>query len=45
MIDPAVFVLHLAGNGELIVFRRQTLAIFVDDTSNANTTEYGRGDG
>ena len=43
MIDPAILVLNLTGNGELIVFGRQTFAIFFNDTTNADTTEYGRG--
>ena len=45
MIDPAVFILNLAGDGELIVFSRKTFAVFLNDTSNADTAKYGRGYG
>ena len=42
MVDPALLILDLTGNGELIVLSRETFAIFYNDTSNADATEYGR---
>lgn len=40
MQQPAVAALYLGGKGELIIFLRQTFAVFLDDLADGNTPEY-----
>jgi len=44
MQQPAVFALHLGGDGELIILFRQALAVFLDDLADGNPPEHRRGD-
>jgi len=37
--------LHLRGDGELIVFLRQALAVLLDDLADGNPPEHRRGNG
>src|SRR5690606_29466866 len=42
---PALMVLNLGGDGELIILFGQALAVLFDDTANGDAPDDGRGDG
>jgi hypothetical protein len=42
---PAVSALNLGGDGELVVFFRQSLAVLFDDPPDGNPPQQGRGYG
>lgn len=44
MQQPVVLALYLRGNGELVILLRQALAVLLDDFTDGNPSEYGRGD-
>jgi hypothetical protein len=41
VFNPTILALYLTGNGELIVFLRQTLAILFDYTTNTDPPKMG----
>jgi hypothetical protein len=45
MFNPTILVLQLTGNGELIIFFRETLPLFVYHFTDTDTTQYRWGDG
>src|SRR5690606_34614199 len=45
VIDPALLVLDLSRDGELIVFLRQASIVFFDHATDADSTKNGWGDG
>lgn len=43
MLHPALSGLHLSGDGELVVFLWQPLAVLFDDTADGNPPDNRRG--